>query len=82
MLQFLLQVALGEKAGAIGMIIFNDPSDYARGKTTYPDSWWLPPDGVQRGAIVIHEGDPLTPGYPATGKYLTDYLFIYDCLFY
>ncbi|GFO49279.1 N-acetylated-alpha-linked acidic dipeptidase 2-like [Plakobranchus ocellatus] len=31
----------------------------------YPETWWLPPDGVQRGNIFSGDGDPLTPGYPA-----------------
>ena len=69
--QFLLQIALAEKAGAVGLVLFLDPSAYAQGKTTYPNSWWLPPDGVMRGtAKNIDIGDPLTPSYPSTSKYL------------
>ena len=36
---------------------------------TYPYSWWLPGDGVQRGTVLFSmkgNGDPLTPFYPST----------------
>ena len=62
------KVSLAETAGAIGMIIYTDPANYASGDSTYPNSWWMPPDGVQRGTINVGDGDPLTPGYPSTGK--------------
>ncbi|XP_046552472.1 glutamate carboxypeptidase 2-like isoform X1 [Haliotis rubra] len=52
--------------GAVGIILFMDPSDYTDGNVTYPDSIWLPPTGVQRGNIVMIKGDQATPGYPAT----------------
>ncbi|XP_071104721.1 N-acetylated-alpha-linked acidic dipeptidase 2-like [Haliotis cracherodii] len=52
--------------GAVGVILFMDPSDYTDGNVTYPDSIWLPPTGVQRGNIVMIKGDQATPGYPAT----------------
>ncbi|XP_065069888.1 putative N-acetylated-alpha-linked acidic dipeptidase [Rhopilema esculentum] len=60
------KVALGEAAGAIGMILYTDPADYASGTSSYPKSWWMPPDGVQRGTVQLGDGDPLTPGYPST----------------
>lgn len=66
---FLLQVKLAEKAGACGVILFSDPQNYATGTSTFPDSWWLPPDGTQRGTIYTSNGDPLTPGYPAIGEH-------------
>ncbi|XP_077994025.1 N-acetylated-alpha-linked acidic dipeptidase 2-like [Glandiceps talaboti] len=60
-----------EQNGAIGLIIYSDPADYAVGGVTddevYPNDWWLPGTGAQRGNLHVsdHKGDPLTPGYPA-----------------
>ena len=56
--------------GAKGIIIYSDPADYAvdgESSQVYPRDWWLPPSGTQRGTILLGSGDPLTPGYPATG---------------
>ena len=63
-----IQVRHAQMFGAIGVILYTDPADYASNgmQTTFPHSWWLPGTGVQRGTVVL-EGDPLTPGYPATG---------------
>ncbi|XP_052057708.1 N-acetylated-alpha-linked acidic dipeptidase 2-like [Mytilus californianus] len=56
--------------GAIGIILYTDPADYAIGQNdsskVYPYDWWLPASGAQRGTIFKGSGDPLTPGYPAT----------------
>ena len=56
--------------GAIGCIIFSDPSGdgYYEGDT-YPKGGWRPAQGVQRGSVAdmpLHPGDPLTPGVGAT----------------
>ncbi len=56
--------------GAIGCIIFSDPSGdgYSQGDP-YPKGGWRPETGVQRGSVKdmpIHSGDPLTPGWAAT----------------
>ncbi|XP_071510701.1 N-acetylated-alpha-linked acidic dipeptidase 2-like [Diadema antillarum] len=56
--------------GAIGLILFSDPADYAvdSESAVYPDTWFLPGTGVQRGSLFIRQGvggDPLSPGYPA-----------------
>ncbi|XP_071103216.1 N-acetylated-alpha-linked acidic dipeptidase 2-like [Haliotis cracherodii] len=61
-------VSIATLHGASGVIIYSDPQDYAPDNTTlpYPNSWWLPPSGTQRGTIDVGDGDPLTPGYPAT----------------
>ncbi|XP_063877913.1 glutamate carboxypeptidase 2-like [Scylla paramamosain] len=32
----------------------------------YPNSWWLPGSGMQRGTTFMGDGDPLTPGWPST----------------
>ena len=67
-----LQVRNAEQRGAIGVILFSDPQDYAkRGRDrVYPQNLDLPGMGVQSGSSVIHRGDPLTPGIPATGNIL------------
>ncbi|KAK3585558.1 hypothetical protein CHS0354_022968 [Potamilus streckersoni] len=51
---------------ASGIILYTDPADVNIGKmdNTYPDSWWMPDTGVQRGSIG-GDGDYLTPFYPA-----------------
>jgi len=56
--------------GAIGCLIYSDPRDdgYFEGEV-FPQGAWRPPEGVQRGSVmdmVIHPGDPLTPGVGAT----------------
>ncbi len=56
--------------GAVGCIIYSDPrgDGYFNGDT-YPDGAYRPKDGVQRGSVldmVIHPGDPQTPGWGAT----------------
>ena len=67
----IFQVQNAEKYGAKGMILYSDPADYAVPQKVdpYPNSWWLPGSGVQRGSLAIL-GDPLTPGYPANGEYV------------
>ncbi|XP_071962716.1 N-acetylated-alpha-linked acidic dipeptidase 2-like [Antedon mediterranea] len=63
------KVKNAEKAGAIGVILFSDPDNYSPGDTLggYPNSWWLPRTGAQRGNVWVSDakGDPLTPGFPA-----------------
>jgi len=71
---YFLQVAFAQQFGAAGIILYSDPADYAVGvnstyEATFPNSWWLPPSGVQRGSTFIGNGDPLTPGYPAKSEY-------------
>jgi N-acetylated-alpha-linked acidic dipeptidase len=56
--------------GAAGCIIYSDPREdgYFEGDV-FPSGPWRPRDGVQRGSVldmVIHPGDPLTPGVGAT----------------
>ena len=52
--------------------MYSDPADYTGlndgDDRVYPDTWWLPPDGVQRGSVFTGAGDPLTPGYPSNGE--------------
>ena len=58
-----------EKVGVKGMIIYSDPEDYSPSSVTYPKSWYLPEDGVQRGTVLKVRGDPLSNGYPSLGKF-------------
>lgn len=58
--------------GAVGCIIYSDPREdgYFEGEA-FPGGPWRPQDGVQRGSVmdmVIHPGDPLTPGAGATAS--------------
>jgi len=65
-------VSNAEKHGAIGALVYADPSFSAQQgyeeKQVYPNGWWLPPSGVQEGTILFssNNGDPLTPVLPAT----------------
>lgn len=62
------KATLAERFGCSGLILYTDPADFAihGTRTVYPDSWWLPGTGVQRGSLKLSLGDPLTPLYPAT----------------
>lgn len=55
--------------GASGAIIYTDPGQFAPDGplNTFPNSWWLPDTGVQRGTSLGKQGpgDPLTPGFPS-----------------
>lgn len=67
----LYEVQIAASFGAVGLILYSDPADYSinSSETVYPDSWWLPGTGVQRGTVYTGtKGDPLTPGYPSTGQ--------------
>ncbi|XP_071484102.1 putative N-acetylated-alpha-linked acidic dipeptidase [Diadema antillarum] len=63
------KVLNAQAAGAIGIILYSDPADYAIDGdiSVYPDNWWLPDTGAQRGNTFVSDakGDPVTPGYPA-----------------
>ncbi|XP_048579840.1 glutamate carboxypeptidase 2 isoform X2 [Nematostella vectensis] len=58
-----------EMHGAAGVILFPDPLDYApeghEDRDTYPNTPWMPPDGVQRMSLLPSSGDSLTPLFPA-----------------
>ena len=64
------QALNAQAAGAKGLILYSDPADYAIDDGSiqvYPDGWWLPETGAQRGSTFSSDafGDPITPGYPA-----------------
>jgi len=58
-----------EHFGCSAMILFSDPADVAANGTepedVYPNTFWLPPTGMQRGSLLIVDGDPQTPNYPS-----------------
>jgi N-acetylated-alpha-linked acidic dipeptidase len=51
-----------QDAGAIGVLVYSDYKDYAKGKT-FTDGMWLPETGVQIGSTFRALGDPVTPGW-------------------
>uniref|UniRef100_H2Z2R7 glutamate carboxypeptidase II n=1 Tax=Ciona savignyi TaxID=51511 RepID=H2Z2R7_CIOSA len=55
-----------QQYGCIGLILYSDPANYCvPGKGVYPDSWYLPPTGAQRGNLKLERGDPRTINYPS-----------------
>jgi N-acetylated-alpha-linked acidic dipeptidase len=67
-----LKPKLAQDHGAVGCIIYSDPSDdgYAT-EAVYPAGPARPPQGFQRGSVAdmpLYPGDPLTPGVGATGN--------------
>ncbi|MCY3819917.1 MAG: M28 family peptidase [Gammaproteobacteria bacterium] len=63
---------LAAERGAIGCLIYSDPSDdgYVLGKA-YPEGPYKNDSAVQRGSIKytpLYAGDPLTPGWAATAN--------------
>ena len=58
---------MASENGAIGVMVYNDPADFAPVSDTYPHSKYLPCTGVQRGAFRMGIGDPETHGYPSIG---------------
>jgi len=64
-------VKLAESKGAIGVILYSDPKDFAQeGRNrTYPDSQWMPGLAVQSGTVYVGNGDPITPFYPSIGQF-------------
>uniref|UniRef100_A0A8C0J9Y8 Aminopeptidase NAALADL1 n=1 Tax=Chelonoidis abingdonii TaxID=106734 RepID=A0A8C0J9Y8_CHEAB len=62
----------GAEFGVAGVVVYTDPADINDGRAfeeeTYPNSWYLPPSGVERGSYSVYFGDLLTPYYPAKGN--------------
>jgi len=59
-----IKARLAEQHGAVGLIIYPDPTDdgYVRGDV-YPEGPYRPDSGVQRGSVMNGTGDPTTPGW-------------------
>ena len=72
-----LKPKLAQEAGAVGTLIYSDPSGDGYGTAeTYPNGGGRPDTGVQRGSVAdmtVHPGDPTTPGYGSVpgAKHLT-----------
>ena len=67
-----------QTAGATGVIMFSDPADVAPLGTgpdqVYPNTFFLPESGMQRGSVKIGSGDPLSPSWPSVaGAYRLEY---------
>uniref|UniRef100_A0A8C9HLR1 Aminopeptidase NAALADL1 n=1 Tax=Piliocolobus tephrosceles TaxID=591936 RepID=A0A8C9HLR1_9PRIM len=64
------QAVNAAKHGVAGVLVYTDPADINDGLSspseTFPNSWYLPPSGVERGSYYKYFGDPLTPYLPAT----------------
>ena len=55
--------------GAKGLVVYPDPFlETAEGEGVFPDTRWLPGSAVRRFSVLQRMGDPLTPGYAATGR--------------
>ncbi len=58
-----------ENYGCQAAILYSDPMDVAYEGTdedhVYPNTFWLPGTGMQRGSIYLEDGDPETPGWPS-----------------
>jgi len=66
-----VKVHVAEERGAAGVLIYSDPADdgYMQGDI-YPNGPMRPETGIQRGSVqymFFYPGDPLTPGWAATG---------------
>uniref|UniRef100_A0A8C0MS89 Aminopeptidase NAALADL1 n=1 Tax=Canis lupus familiaris TaxID=9615 RepID=A0A8C0MS89_CANLF len=63
------QAVNAAKHGVAGVLVYTDPADINDGQSstneTFPNSWRLPPSGVERGSYYEYFGDPLTPYLPA-----------------
>ncbi|KAJ4768510.1 Transferrin receptor protein 2 [Rhynchospora pubera] len=54
-----------QDAGALGVLVYSDYEDYAKGEA-FPAGPWLPQSGVQVGSVFRAIGDPTTPGWSCT----------------
>src|ERR1051326_8070817 len=67
-----LKPLLAQQHGAVGCLIYSDPSDDGYSvDAAYPQGPARPPRGFQRGSVEdmpIYPGDPLTPGVGATAN--------------
>ena len=56
--------------GCVGLVIFSDPGDVAgegqnQETDVYPETMFLPDTGIQRGSLLLFDGDPETPNMPS-----------------
>ena len=63
---FFSQAHQAQMFGCKGLLIYSDPLDYApEGVKVYPDGPALPEYGVQRGSLLMRNGDVLSPNIPS-----------------
>ncbi|GMM32691.1 putative zinc metalloprotease [Saccharomycopsis crataegensis] len=70
-----LKVKFAQEAGAVGVLIYSEPSDDGditvdNGYAAYPDGPARNPSSIQRGSVQFLSqipGDPTTPGWPSKG---------------
>lgn len=68
-----LKVKFAQELGAIGVLIYSDPTDdggvdFSNGYEAYPNGPARNPSSIQRGSVQFLSyapGDPTTPGYPS-----------------
>jgi N-acetylated-alpha-linked acidic dipeptidase len=67
---YYVEVQLAQENGAVGVVCFSDPADFAlEGREfVYPHSIWMPGMAVESGSVMLQDGDPLTPFYPSLGN--------------
>jgi len=64
----LLKIQFAEIYGATGVLLFDDRSaSPILANYIYPNGEFLPRDGVQRGSLMVTDGDPYTSNYPSNG---------------
>lgn len=65
-----VKAKVAEENGAIGLLIYSDPTDDGYGAgDVYPRGPYRPASSAQRGSVLytfLYAGDPLTPGVAAT----------------
>ena len=63
------KVSRSAEFGCAAAVIFTDPQEVAAEGTgpedVYPNKFWLPGTGMQRGSIKTRKGDPETPNWPS-----------------
>ncbi len=71
-MHILFQARFAQQYGALGLILYSDPGDYAQEgadpEDVYPHTWWLPGSGTQRGRVSSNRGEATTPEKPANSK--------------
>ena len=67
---FCTKIQFAEIYGAKGVLLFDDRSATSIvSEYIYPRGEFLPRDGVQRGTVMLLDGDPHTFNYPSNGMH-------------
>ncbi len=78
------QYKLASNARAAALLLYPDPQQYGgpKGSKPFPDSRWLPPDGVRSDSILWNGGgDPQTYGLPSNSHAFKDMLEFYQTVY-